>query len=266
MAVTKGHGNPDWTRDEVLLALELYQGLNGKIPGPSDERVVNLSTLLRSLPLHPPSSKNPKFRNPDGVAFKLQNIRQIATGQGLGNVSAMDKAVWADFGSRPDTVRDLANHIRAQGVDPEVTPDEVSALPDDEEFVEGRVITTLHKVRERHPGLRRQLIKLRKLRGPLRCDACRDGPKCHSADLWEAGFEGHHVLPLAQATSGATKLKDMALLCATCHRLIHRAMHLERRWISIDEFSRLLAPRHAPAASDSADASRPGLPVEEKGP
>ncbi len=50
MAVTQGHGNPNWTREEVILALALYQECGDKIPSSSDGRVSELSALLRSLP------------------------------------------------------------------------------------------------------------------------------------------------------------------------------------------------------------------------
>lgn len=87
MAVTKGHGNPDWAREEVILALELYQSRNGKILGPADERVTELSTVLRSFPHHSQEARKSSFRNPDGVAFKLQNIRSVNIGTGLKNTS-----------------------------------------------------------------------------------------------------------------------------------------------------------------------------------
>jgi len=240
MAVTKGHGNPDWTRDEVILALDLYLACEGKMPGPSDPRVVALSTALRLLPIHTEASKNERFRNPAGVAFKLQNIRQVATGVGLGNVSAIDKSVWTDLGGGPQRVHDLATRIRAEGIAGEVPSVEVEALDDDEEFVEGRVLTVLHKVRERHPKLRRELLKHRHVNGGLSCDACGDKPKARDKALGEAGFEGHHVVPLAAATERVTKVKDMALLCATCHRIIHRAMHIKRAWVTVADLKAML--------------------------
>ena len=77
MAVTHGHGNPKWTRDETILALDLYFDCSGIIPSGSDERVQTLSQLLRALPYHDRASRKETFRNPDGVAFKLQNLRQV---------------------------------------------------------------------------------------------------------------------------------------------------------------------------------------------
>ncbi|MFE3370907.1 HNH endonuclease [Streptomyces sp. NPDC059173] len=35
-------------------------------------------------------------------------------------------------------------------------------------------------------------------------------------------MECHHVVPLHEAGEGRTKLNDLALICANCHRMIHR--------------------------------------------
>ncbi|CAN7661058.1 HNH endonuclease [Devosia sp. LjRoot16] len=34
-------------------------------------------------------------------------------------------------------------------------------------------------------------------------------------------FEAHHVTSVADAGERKTKVTDLALLCATCHRLLH---------------------------------------------
>lgn len=234
MAVTQGHGNPDWTRDEVILALELFHDCKGHVPGPTDERILALSELLRSLPIHPASARNERFRNPDGVVFKLQNIRQVATGKGLGNTAKRDREVWADLGEQPDLVKTIAAVIRASKgtVVPEVDADE--------EFREGRIVTATHMTRERSASLRRKVLSKLSGKKPA-CEACNDGPKIDKAELWDASFEVHHKLPLA-ATEGdrSTRLQDVALLCASCHRAIHRLMSRERRWVSVEELSKLI--------------------------
>lgn len=177
------------------------------------------------------------FRNPAGVAFKLQNIRQVATGQGLEHASKTDRDVWRDLGGSPEVVRKVAALIRAQ----DVSPAEVDAIGPEEEFVEGRVMTAAHKRRERSGKARSELLRARSGRGPLRCDACQDGPKIDTPDTREAGFEAHHTLPLASSGVRATRLRDLALLCATCHRLIHRLMHVRRVWVSVEQLEVELA-------------------------
>jgi 5-methylcytosine-specific restriction protein A len=241
MAVTKGHGNPNWTREEVILALDLYNELKGSIPGPSDKRVIALSKELRSLPYHREASKVASFRNPAGVAFKLQNIRQVAGGQGLSHTAHADRKVWEDFGGNQAATAGAAARIRsglriAQADEP---PDE------DFEFAEGRAVTEAHKRIERNRSIRKKLLKARSEAGALRCDLCACTGEQFNESVRESIFEAHHTKPIAQAGEVKTKLSDMALLCANCHRLVHRLMNMRKGWIGIEEAKNALASRDA---------------------
>lgn len=236
MAKTSGHGNPDWTRDETILALDLYFELGGHIPSGRDARVQELSRLLQVMPYHASAAKVPSFRNPDGVAFKLQNLRQVATGRGLGNTSKMDRAIWAEFGASPTDVHHLAAAIR-EAVTLLDEADLQSDVP--EEFREGRILTELHMRRERHRGLRKRLLAQRHLKG-LSCDLCELERRELDAPLQEALFEAHHLVPLASAAERITKLSDVALLCACCHRLLHKLIASHRRWLDLPQAKALL--------------------------
>lgn len=231
MARTSGHGNPNWTRDETILALDLYFDLQGKIPSGSDERVIALSEQLRHLPFHAQEARTTSFRNPDGVAFKLQNLRKVATGKGLGNVSETDRAVWLEFGGAPEAIKSLANLIRSAAVDVAIHEPPL----DEVEFVEGRTVTALHTRREREPKLRQRLLTTRQASGHLFCEMCGRPPLSHNAALRDAHFEAHHIIPLASTGVRATRLSDLALLCANCHRLLHRAIAMEKRWLTVPE-------------------------------
>jgi hypothetical protein len=79
MPVTKGSGNPKWTRDETILALDLYMRL-GKVPGPKNADIIALSELLNRMPWHSKENRNGTFRNPDGVSLKLLNMRSFERG------------------------------------------------------------------------------------------------------------------------------------------------------------------------------------------
>lgn len=231
MARTQGHGNPNWTRDETILALDLYFELNGKIPSGSDERVKALSEVLRRFPYHADASRKESFRNPDGVAFKLQNLRQIATGKGLGNVSETDRAVWSEFGASPAATKLLADLIRA-GV---AASEAAEPVRPDIEFAEGRLITELHSRREREPKLRERLLSSRRGSAKLICDMCGAPPLSTNAELKESHFEAHHIVPLSSTGARTTRISDLALLCANCHRLLHRAIAIEKRWLTVAE-------------------------------
>ncbi len=236
MAVTAGHGNPDWTKDETILALELYQSCGGKLPGGDDPRVIALSDLLRSLPLHSTEAKKPSFRNPDGVAFKLLNLNAAATSKGL-STSYTDRETWTEFGHRPETVRELAQIIRSSaGM-------VVSDLIEDDEvlFAEGKVATVLHRKRERSTALRKSLLKARQKKGVLSCDVCDVKSTLQDKDLQGAIFEAHHLVSLSTVGESKTKLSDVALVCASCHRLIHRVIAVKRQWIGVESLRTLLA-------------------------
>jgi 5-methylcytosine-specific restriction enzyme A len=245
MARTQGHGNRDWTRDETILALALYFECGEIVPPKSDPRLQELSTLLRSLPYHSDAARKPTFRNPDGVGFKLHNLRSVATGKGLGNTSKTDRDIWETFGSAPAQVRELAALIKLS-----VTLRDADAAmsdEDQEEFFEGRVLTLMHKRRERHYGLRKALLDSRRKTGPFACDLCGIGPVIDDPELSDAQFEAHHLIPLAAAVERKTHLRDMALVCANCHRLIHRLIIQQKRWLTLDQRSVLLRPETRPA-------------------
>ena len=65
--------NPNWTKDELILALELYFRDEAAIGNKSHPEVIRLSQILNSLPIHFDGVQEANFRNPTGVAMKLSN-------------------------------------------------------------------------------------------------------------------------------------------------------------------------------------------------
>jgi 5-methylcytosine-specific restriction protein A len=240
MARTHGHGNPNWSRDETILALNLYFECARDVPDASDARVVRVSEILRQLPLHITTKRTETFRNPDGVAFKLQNLHNVATGKGLKHVAEMDREVWSDFGAHPEIVKGLAEAI-VKGAR-QLEASEVSEDESDVVFIEGRVLTRIHKLRERAPGLRKRLLETRLSRGAAVCDMCSRRSAAQDQRIADACFEVHHVVPLSAATERTTRLADLALLCASCHRILHRAIADRGCWIGFPEAKQLVLP------------------------
>jgi 5-methylcytosine-specific restriction protein A len=232
MAVTHGHGNPAWTWDETVLALDLYLECGGHIPPTSDSRVQELSELLRRFPFHAVASRKGSFRNPDGVGFKLQNLHQVATDKGLAHVSAMDHRVWDELGHDPARTKQLATEIRASIGALAQLPESIEA---EYESHEGGVVMRLHRQRERDSRLRKKLLKARRKSGALSCDLCSSTAQSSVDALEDAMFEAHHVVPLSASGERISHLDDVALLCANCHRTLHRAITLEKRWLPLDE-------------------------------
>jgi 5-methylcytosine-specific restriction protein A len=231
MAVTKGQGNPDWTREEVILALDLYNAFDGKIPGSDDERVCELSRTLRSFRYHSDAAREESFRNPAGVIFKLQNLRSVATGRGLSNTAKIDRVIWAELGTDPIRTHELAKIVR-------YSTEAVVDFPSDdveEEFAEGKSATRVHVERERKSEVRKKLFAKRLKLGSLECDLCGETGSSIEPVIRDSIFECHHIIPLSMIGETKTKVKDLALLCASCHRLLHRAIAKKKQWFSIEE-------------------------------
>ncbi len=239
MPITKGHGNPRWTFDETILALDLLLIRLPGLPRKAGQQVLELSRILNQADFHGPSEGTETFRNPDGVYMKLIQLQTAllrATTEperkGL-EPSLLDVQVIEKYGRQPEMVRSLADAIRAAI---QVLPDlekEGADEDQDEEFTEGRSLTRLHRVRERSRGIRSKVISAALKNGGLVCAACGEKPPQHLGSAGEAMFEVHHVKPLASLASNAqqrTKLADVALLCASCHRLIHRLSGAECVW------------------------------------
>jgi 5-methylcytosine-specific restriction protein A len=72
---------------------------------------------------------------------------------------------------------------------------------------------------------------------------CLIGPAIDDPALSDAQFEAHHLIPLAAAVERKTHLRDMALVCVNCHRLIHRLIIQQRQWLTLDQCAALLPER-----------------------
>lgn len=234
--------NPNWTRDEIILALDLYVRHNGQLP--THTEVMELSETLRRL-AGATNQGDATFRNENGVLMKLGNIQAIdpayTEGQkkkGLTRGGKTERAVWNEFAHDPARLRAVASAIMAAIETPTNQNEEES-----DQFVdaaEGRVLSRMHQVRERNAGLRKKkLAAVLKAGKPICCEVC-------SFDFGQmygthgSGFiEVHHLRPLHELTSETrTRLDELALVCANCHRMIHA----RKPWLSMEEMKKLIRP------------------------
>lgn len=115
--------NKPWTREECILALELFVRGGRKQIDKRRQEVVEVSRCLQALPAYPASERDEKFRNPSSVALKLGNFCALdpdCPGQGRPNGSAMDAAVWDEFRDNESALFEEAAVIRRQCATPGV--------------------------------------------------------------------------------------------------------------------------------------------------
>jgi 5-methylcytosine-specific restriction protein A len=234
MPITGGQGNPDWTVDETILALDVVLRNWPKIPGKDSPDILKLSEVLRRLPIHPAEVRNERFRNPHGVSLKVQNLVSLhpdmSHRKGLRS-SITDRAVFEKYWSQPELVRSLAKQIAAAGAELEKIETDAGVNGTDDDYVaaEGQLLTRLHRVRERSAKFRRKVIRrvVAAKRRPT-CEAC--GCTCAFDGIGaDAIFEVHHLVPFTEVALRETRLRDLVLLCANCHKLIHAIMRCEAR-------------------------------------
>jgi len=257
--------NPDWTRDELILALDFYLNHRPNPPGKESQEILGLSRDLNRLgeKLFPPESRTGTFRNENGVYMKLMNFRRLDPQytldgkKGLTRGAKAEEEVWADFGSDARFCQRVAKAIIASLDDSEVSATWIEPNIDEgvQEAAEGRLLTRMHVVRERNRHLGESKRKQTMTRnGKLVCEACDFNFADHYGERGEGFIECHHMKPIASFSEGhRTHINDLALVCANCHRIIHRGKH----WLTVAEVRVLVNKARSTGRNRPSRTSRP---------
>jgi 5-methylcytosine-specific restriction enzyme A len=219
-----------WTADEVILAAALAQENGWKGLRASDPEVRDLSELLRQVSVHPESDRDPDFRNPNSVARKTWDVATIhPTYEGRPTRGGKtDAVVVRRFVADPDGMAASAAALR-RSLERGLLGEADMAAVDELEAPEGRLLYAMHRRRERDPRLRQHKIdQVTQAGGALCCEACGFDFGATYGDRGRGYIEVHHVRPLHDSGPTRTRLADLALLCANCHRMIHRT----RPWLT----------------------------------
>jgi 5-methylcytosine-specific restriction protein A len=233
--------NPRWTDEELVLALELIdrRGWSGGNSATPD--YIELSRVLRGANFPRFASADESFRSPNSVSMKLANLRG-ANPQASGGLKATrrEMELVQQFLESPDVMRALAQTLRRDaGASGITTAVPVGELDDEEARVaiEGGPAHVLALRRERSRPLRRAKIRqAARLGQAIACEACAFDFQATYGDLGRSYIEVHHRTPLHVTGETASALDDLALLCANCHRMVHR-----RGWMSVESVADLVA-------------------------
>jgi 5-methylcytosine-specific restriction protein A len=106
------------------------------------------------------------------------------------------------------------------------------------EFPEGKIVERTHKARERNS----QVIllakeKFKKEKGRLFCQVCGFDFENIYGEIGKDFIEGHHTIAVSEMTTDhKTKVEDIAMLCANCHRMVHK----KRPWLTMKDIDKLI--------------------------
>jgi 5-methylcytosine-specific restriction protein A len=235
--------NPAWQRDELILSLDLYFHFGGAPPSASHPKVIELSEILNRLPIHLERPEPETFRNPNGVSMKLSNFLRFDPtydGEGLSAGGRLEEQIWNEYHDKRAELRAIANRIKSVVNDNPMRISLTSVNVDlDEQATEGEVLLKLHKYRERNKRLvkkKKESILVRE--GRLQCEICEFDFNEIYGDLGSGYIECHHNKPIHQLEPNeTTTLNDLSLVCANCHRMLHR----QKEGIKIQELKELIS-------------------------
>jgi 5-methylcytosine-specific restriction protein A len=236
--------SPKWTRDELILALDLYFRVSPLHTTEKNPAIRELSRFLNQLPIHTTRQDTERFRNPNAVYMKLCNFLRLDpeySGKGLSRGSKLEEAVWREFASDPARLAGTAWAIRTSSKTFPSATESLDEIDEEEEFVEGKILTRLHRLRERNQtAVENKKLSVLASAGVLVCEAC--GFDFHAAygNIGYGFAECHHIIPLSDLHHGVkTKLSDLAVVCSNCHRMLHKT----RPWMTTDQLRKLVSSR-----------------------
>ena len=240
--VPRPHKNPPWSRDELILALDLYIRHNPVKISKNHPEVVELSRVLNILGGHLNRRVDEKYRNANGVYMKLCNFLRFDPdykGSGLKAGGVLEEAVWNELANNPTRLAATAQAIRLVIATPPTSAEIEGDLVDgDEEFPEGAILRRAHQARERNRNLvKRAKLLAKQSKGGVWCEVCGFDFKKIYGSLGEDFIECHHTIPVSELQPNTkVKVSDIALMCSNCHRMVHR----RRPWLNLPELKKLL--------------------------
>lgn len=236
----KAKRNAVWSRDELILALDLYIRNRRSPPAKDSPEITELSEVLNQLGAVLGQRAGMTYRNTNGVYMKLMNFRRFdpeytshgKTGLTRGNQDEVQ--VWGQFAHDPTRLAEVAQFIRQSITEHETDQD--LAKPDEPGIVEaeeGKVATRIHRYRERDRRLVDEAkAQALKKHGRLFCAVCDFDFSMKYGELGVNLIDVHHTKPVHTLGPGEkTKVADLILLCSNCHRVVHS----RRKWLTIEQ-------------------------------
>jgi 5-methylcytosine-specific restriction protein A len=248
-----------WTREELILSLDLYLRLPRKATNRNHPEVHELSELLREMGRCLYNTLPDAFRSPSTVALRAavwrsMHLDVVTNGnKGLSHSGELAREVWNDFNQRPERLATTAvglstmvrqGRFKALSTAAKAEAGAGSELPSGiTEAREGSILSVQHLLRERNKGLVAEKKRMELARvGKLRCEACDLCFEDTYGKHGEGFIEVHHRRPISEyGGASVTLLADLALLCSNCHSMVHR----HRDWLTMTELLALVRPRAA---------------------
>ena len=201
-----------FTRDEVILALDvLYSSEMQRVSADSEE-IADLSALLNRLPIHPIENRRVDFRTGTGITAQLNRFRRsLFSGINKDNVGPLFFKVNFEFENRIEELHKIAKAIRRN--EPYYSL-RFGSRSEDIGFPEGVLLGHLHRMIEVRVTAKFDLAN--------HCEICNLRPElCYIP--CKGLLQPHLIVPPVDL-NGKKKYgpESFITVCPTCHAVLHR--------------------------------------------
>jgi 5-methylcytosine-specific restriction protein A len=221
--------NPNWTREELILALELYYQLDQGQMHKGNPKLISVSNEIRGFNIHLDIPDPNKFRNPSSIARRLGNFKTMDEGYdgvGLTNSSKLAKEVFSEFKNRRNSLILEATSIRKNLLKP-TTQFDLSKLEfklnDKSEF-----LFNFHKNRESDP----LVLKVKKestllTSDSLNCEICGFDPIVFYGEIGNDVMEIHYNKGIkGEPGLESSTMEDFIIVCSNCHKVLDKNFNI----------------------------------------
>lgn len=205
---------------------------------PGSHSIKRLVTVVAKnlRPLVKPESLDFKRPNRGKVCTIDLIIPFLRTGLVM-DLPQKQRLLWELFTVKDLSVKEIISELDETLKDPNTQAEEGKEL-----YWEGK-----HKYYERDRKLIEKKKKQAIQNGKLFCEVCNIDFEKKYGTIGEGFMECHHLYPIAKSGIRTNTLDDLALVCANCHRMLHKKT-LDGQYLSIRELSDLLV-QHAKKSS-----------------
>jgi 5-methylcytosine-specific restriction protein A len=216
--------NPDWTREELILALDLYYELDQGQMHKGHPEVIRISNELRALGIHKTIPDIVKFRNPSSVSRRLGNFKTMDSGykgEGLPNSGKLAKEVFEEFANRRDKLRKEASIVRQLYLKSEA---ETSSAAEPRASYNSEFIFQYHKNRETDPlvmKVKKEMVLFETKK--LKCEICGFDSLTFYGEIGNDLMEIHYNKePQNEPNLEVSDMNDFVIVCSNCHKVLDK--------------------------------------------
>lgn len=216
--------NPDWTREELILALDLYFDLDQGQMHKGHPDVIRVSNELRELNIHQEIPDQKKFRNPSGISRRLGNFKTMDSGyegEGLPNSGKLAKEVFKEFSNRRDKLRKEANLIRQLYLKPKSEKQKAS---EPKANYKSEFLFQFHKNRETDPlvmKVKKEMVLSESKK--LKCEVCGFDSLAFYGEIGNDLMEIHYNKELkTEPGLESSDMNDFVIVCSNCHKALDK--------------------------------------------